>query len=1046
MHHRTFLRFSIVFVLVWSFSIVTFTAIRAQSPSNNLLTDPGFESGTPDHWTPYPGTTRFSITATHAYSGQFSAAVGSDGSTATKSIVQTVPVTGGETYLLAGAVLKNDPAVRYARLRVGWYTAADCTGSQLSTVDTAELTADNPEFAVLSVTATAPDTSRCAEIRAQMRPLDTRPAGVFFDDLFFAPAPPLPAPAPPVALKITEVLYDALTPSTGGDEFVEICNPTDTDAALDGYKIGDEETPGNGEGMYVFSPFTLTVDACAVVAKNAAQFRARFGFLPDFEAVVSGAGYTDTLTVPNLARDTAWGTGKWALANTGDEVLLLAPDDTILDAVAYGNGNYDAVGVEPAFTAPAPFSLQRVSPAADTDSMPLDFFRDTPTPGAPPVLPAPALVPPAPPITDGMFAFFGTVAGETTLGGGDAPSALTLAHARNAGLHFAALTDPGTALSPVHWQTVQSTADALSVPGEFIAVAGFSTAGGTVAVLGADAPLTATVPLSGAMNFLAENPAAVGEMFSLPDLPSLPTDTIRLMPLNSPAAPENFDTAAIESVWAQGWHIAPTAFVPLRAPRWGTNISARTGIIAPALNRAAVLDAFRTRRVFATTAENLVLAVRFGEHWMGETAVPPGRSAAEIFVRGDTALSGTVTLFDGRIPLAAIAVPVLPFSATETITLRPGHFYWAKLTAAGNIAVTAPAWVSGSPQPDEVLLNELLPSPGDTAAEWVELRNPSPFPVDLGGWQMMDLAENTFTFPGGDILPPDGFRLVWRSESGIALNNYGDTLRLIRPDGSLADSVVFAENPGSDLSVCRAPDTGKWVSPCSPTPGTANAVLPPPAPLSLSIWNAKHVTEGAWVRVAGWVTVSPGVFGKNIFYLEDETHGIRVKLPSGHGLWFAPGDRLQVTGFLNLYYNEWEIDVRDKSDVRRLDGAQLLPPLPINSGMLREGYEGLLVQVTATPLAFKKGSASFYADDGTGLVYVYVPSGSGIHRTDVPLGTPLTIVGIAGQRTRSNPPRDGYRLMPRAPFDLVAQSPPPAAPAGFPSVLPATGFAPAGGD
>ncbi len=1033
--------------------------LAAQTPPTNLLTDPGFESGTTDHWTASPGTTQFSITQTHVFSGQFAAAVGSDGSTSTKAMVQTVPISGGTDYLLAGMVLKNDPAAKLARLRVGWYAADGCAGSQLSTADTPKLTADSPDFAPLAATVTAPATARCAEIRAQIQPLDSRPAVVFFDDILFASAPvipptPTPVPAPPVALKITEALYDALTPSTSGDEFVEICNPTTTDAALDGYKIGDEETPGKGEGMYRFPvTATLAVDACAVVAKNAAQFRTRFGFLPDFEAMVSGSGYTDTLTVPNLARFSAWGKGSWALANTGDEVLLLAPDDTVLDAVAYGNGDYGAVGVEPALTAPAPFSLQRVSPTADTDSMPLDFFRDNPTPGAAPILPAPPLVPSAPAIAGGMFAFFGAVAGETTLGGGDAPPALTLAHARNAGLQFAALTDPAETLSPRHWQATQFAADTLSAPGEFIALAGFSAATDTVSILGVDAPLTATVSVSGAMEFLADHPAAIGQIAFLPDPTVLPTDTIRLMPLNSPAAPETFDTAALESAWAQGWHVAPTAFVPLGAPRWGTNISARMGIIAPELSREAVLDALRSRRVFAATADGLALAARFGGRWMGSADVPPGESAAAVFVRGEPSVSGTVTIFDGDVPLKTMAVSALPFSATETIVLRPGHFYWAQLqTVAGNIAVIAPVWVSGSPQPDEIWLNEVLPAPkahdwdgdgtADSTDEWVELFNPNDFPVAVGGWTLGDRTEKRYTLPAGSILASGGARVIYRAASAIALNNGGDDVLLARPDGMVADSMTFTESPGDDLSVCRVPDTGEWASPCRPTPNAANIVLPPPAPLSLDIWHAKHVTEGAWIRVTGYVTVLPGVFGKNTFYLEDETHGIRIKLPSGHGLWFAIGDRLEVTGFLNLYYNEWEIDVRQKSDVQRLDGSRLLPPLPVDSGMLREGYEGLLVQVTATPLAFKKGSTSFFADDGTGLVYVYIPRGSGIHRADVMLGAPLTIVGIAGQRTRSHPPRDGYRLMPRAPFDLVAQSPPPAAPAGFPSVLPATGFAP----
>lgn len=1045
MHRRLFLRLSIVFALTTLFATVALTAIRAQTPPINPLTDPDFETGTTAHWTPKPGTTRFAITGTYVFSGQFAAAIGSDGSTSTKAIVQTVPVVSRTVYRLAGAALKNNPAAKLARLRVGWYSTDNCTGKQLATADTPALTADRPAFTVLSATVTAPDTARCAEIRAQMQPLDTRPAVVFFDTLDFSPVPPTPTPtpAPIIPLKITEVLYDALTPSTSGDEFAEICNPTAENAALDGYKIGDEETPGKGEGMYRFPDGTiLTAGDCLLVAKNAAQFRAQFGFLPDFETIATAVGYSDTLTVPNLSRYSAWGKGSWALADGGDELLLLAPDDTLLDAVAYGKGDYSAVGVEPAFTAGAPFSLQRVSMAGDADVMPLDFLRDLPTPGLPPLALAPPPVSPAPLIAGGLFAFFGSPGVGTTLGGGDAPPAPMLAHARNAGLHFAALTDPVTA----HWDVAQSAAAAQTVPGEFAGFAGFLVTADAIPlyILGVDAPLSPTVTAADARQFLSSHPEAVVMVDALPPPDFSPvSDTIRLLTVNL-ADPNGLDAAV--AAWEKGWRVALAPVVSLRAPTWGADVSARVGVLAAALTPDAVLDALRAQRGFATTAAGLALAARFGGVWMGGEGVPSGASVAEIFVRGDGALSGTVTLFDGRVPLAAMVVDAVPFSRTANVFLRPGHFYRAELrTPSGDIALTAPVWVSGASQPDEILLNEVLPSPIETAAEWLELFNPSPYPVNLRGWRLMDAAEKAFTFQGDDLIPPRGYRVVTRQESGIALNNGGDAVTLIRADGSVADAMRYAENPGADASVCRDPDTSAWASPCIATPGAANIVLPPPAPLALSIWDAKHVTEGAWVQVTGWVTVPPGVFGKNTFYVQDETHGIRVRLPTEHGRSFAIGDHLEVTGFLNLYYNEWEIDVADIGAVRPLDGSRILPSLPVNSGMLSEGYEGLLVQMTAVPVVFKSG-ASFFADDGTGWAYVYAAPGSGIHRADVTLGAPMTVVGIVSQRTSANLPHDGYRLLPRAPFDLVAQLPPPTLPPGFPTLLPATGFAPDGGE
>ncbi|MGQ9555894.1 MAG: lamin tail domain-containing protein, partial [Anaerolineae bacterium] len=56
------------------------------------------------------------------------------------------------------------------------------------------------------------------------------------------------APQPPIIL-ISEVLYDGTT-GDDGDEFVELRNFTSQPLPLAGYKLGDAERAGDGEGMY----------------------------------------------------------------------------------------------------------------------------------------------------------------------------------------------------------------------------------------------------------------------------------------------------------------------------------------------------------------------------------------------------------------------------------------------------------------------------------------------------------------------------------------------------------------------------------------------------------------------------------------------------------------------------------------------------------------------------------------------------------------------------------------------------------------------------
>lgn len=144
-----------------------------------------------------------------------------------------------------------------------------------------------------------------------------------------------------------------------------------------------------------------------------------------------------------------------------------------------------------------------------------------------------------------------------------------------------------------------------------------------------------------------------------------------------------------------------------------------------------------------------------------------------------------------------------------------------------------------------VVLNEYLAAPrdidwdGDGVAgpddEWIELYNAGDTAVDLRGWQLDDVADAgspPYVIPDAPPLPARGYRVYFKKETGVVLNNGGDSVRLLTPDGVEADVSVYSRS-APDASWARDGDGfGPWVEGLVPSPGGPNreGVAPPTAP------------------------------------------------------------------------------------------------------------------------------------------------------------------------------------------------------------------------
>jgi len=136
------------------------------------------------------------------------------------------------------------------------------------------------------------------------------------------------------------------------------------------------------------------------------------------------------------------------------------------------------------------------------------------------------------------------------------------------------------------------------------------------------------------------------------------------------------------------------------------------------------------------------------------------------------------------------------------------------------------AW--DDPVISEIHYNPSTQQGADSEYEFIELMNPHPFALDLSGWSLADGVDATF--PPGTFIPAGGFLLTandtttYRSLLGpfvqlipwsgaSSLHNSGETLRVMRPDGTEADVVTYSDTGGWTNEADGAGGSLEWKGP-----------------------------------------------------------------------------------------------------------------------------------------------------------------------------------------------------------------------------------------
>ena len=198
----------------------------------------------------------------------------------------------------------------------------------------------------------------------------------------------------------------------------------------------------------------------------------------------------------------------------------------------------------------------------------------------------------------------------------------------------------------------------------------------------------------------------------------------------------------------------------------------------------------------------------------------------------------------------------LPFKVTATVT--------PTLTRT-------PARVPTKAGEEILILNEFLPRPGrdwnqngiiDVNDEFIEVINVGNTEIDLSEYLLddeeeqedangYDISSEPYYLPDITLTPGERY-VFYASETGILLNDSGDTVRLLK-GSKIVDAYTYGVVRSPDESWCRMPDGAVgaqfWSHPCFPTPNNPNALTGrfpgPPGYSNSPALNACFLPDGA---------------------------------------------------------------------------------------------------------------------------------------------------------------------------------------------------------
>lgn len=332
----------------------------------------------------------------------------------------------------------------------------------------------------------------------------------------------------------------------------------------------------------------------------------------------------------------------------------------------------------------------------------------------------------------------------------------------------------------------------------------------------------------------------------------------------------------------------------------------------------------------------------------------------------------------------------------------------------------------GASDVTKLQISEIVPNPtGSDTTEFIELFNPTGEDIDISSLKLDDdeAGSRIYTIPENTFIKASEYKVFGRQDTGLALNNTSDSVRILYPDGTVVAEISYDDVLEGHAYVRN--DEGQWVWTSVLTPGEENIFAAPKVVqgsktikksnyikpiITTTLENIRNEDIGDKVQVTGIVAVEPGVLGSQYFYVVGSP-GVQVYMYKKDFPDLSIGDRVEITGELSESGGETRIKTSEKSDIKKIDHAGEPQPRMAEAAEVGEPLEGWLITVNGE-ITELKGSY-MYIDDGTEEVKVYFKRGAGIKKDVLQEGDIVSVTGLVSQT------KSGYQLLPRFQEDIL---------------------------